>query len=339
MLSREQRNHVDTYAFRNGMRNIAYISGIARNVTGRTGFIQQTRNLNQMIPFELDSGDQMPAWVSDGKVVKIVARVTARVVKKKDESDPKSAALRETVLRVLKFEMPSVLEMPPEAAWAMSVPKGAPTNDDTPEDGKHGLPFSKGSNEVKIAGFVSGVMYRKAGVPGPDGRMPSGCLHLLIQQTKNPDEAIPVRVYGKLSEATEGRIKLGSPVFVQQGEARIDVKETGVMLEGGIAEVTKTPYIKSQGLFVATRDHIMQQPDWAIALALAGRALKTKAPSRSQQQAGEAERPALKVVPHDEDGATSVNQTAEELDAAEMAAVAAAAAELGGGASTPASVA
>jgi hypothetical protein len=329
MLSREQRNHVDMYALRNGMRNIAYISGIARNVSARSGYIQQTRNLNQLIPFELDGTDSMPGWIREGAVIKIIARVTGRLVRRNDDSDSKGGQQREMVLRVMKFEVPSVLEMPPEAAWAMSVPKGAPSNDETPEDGKHGLPFSKGSNLVEIAGFVSGVLLRKAGVPGPDGKRPSGCLLLNIQQTKNPDEAIPVRVYGKLTEAIESKIKLGSPVYIQSGEARIDVKETGVMLEGDIAEVTKVLYVKSQGLFIATRDHIAQQPQWAIDLALAGRALKGKPPAAAATEA--AERPALKVAALEEGAATAAAATpaAEQLDAEDEAAVAAAAAELG----------
>lgn len=331
MLSREQRNHVDMYALRNGMRNIAYISGIARNVTARSGFIQQTRNLNQLIPFELDGSDTMPGWIREGAVIKIIARVNGHVLKRSGEPDAKGGGLqREMALKVMKFEVPSVLEMPPEAAWAMSVPKGAPSSDETPEEGKHGLPFSKGSNLVEIAGFVSGVLLRKAGVPGPDGKRPSGCLLLNIQQTKNPDEAIPVRVYGKLTEAIESKIKLGSPVYIQSGEARIDVKETGVILEGGIAEVTKVLYVKSQGLFIATRDHIMQQPQWAIELALAGRAMKGKPPAAGAATAGEAaERPALQVVAPE--AKTDTTPTAAQLDADEEAAVAAAAAELGAG--------
>lgn len=333
MLSLEQRNYVELYNKVGGMRNVAYISGLAQKITARGGFIQQTPNLNQMIPFELEGKASMPANIRDGSVIKIVARVGGRLVKPKEGADPKAPLQREMVLRVLKFETPSVLEMPPEAAWAMSVPKGAPVGEDRPEDGKHGQPFTRGSNLVEVAGFVSGVFLRKAGVPGPDGKRPSGCLHLLIQQTKNPDDAIPVRVYGKLSEAIEGKIKLGSPVYIQSGEARIDVKETGVMLEGGLAEVTKVMYVKSQGLAVATRELINDQPEWAIELARAGLALKGKGPKPAG--VGTA-RPALQVATPEEEPAAVETATAtaaaggSALDGDDEAALAAATAELGG---------
>ena len=303
MLSREQRNYTDTYAFKNGMYNIAYVSGQAQGITPRGGYIQQTRNLNHLIPFTLEGSDRMPGWVRDGAVVKIIARVTGRIVAGASDADPKAGVRRECVLRALAFERPSVLEMPPEAAWAMSVPKGAPISNDVPANGMYGLPFSKGSNDVQIAGHVSGIWFRKGALPGPDGKRPSGCLHVLIQQTPNSDDSIPVRCYGRLSEALERHIKLGSPILIQNGEIRIDIKETGVIGPDGLAVVTKFAYIKSQGLHVATRDHILEQYDWARALAKLGMAKRDK-PAVEAQEATATERPALKVVSDHEVAAT-----------------------------------
>lgn len=340
MLSLEQRRNIENYGMRNGMVNVAFVSGIARNISPnrRSGFIQQTRNLNQLIPFITEGDDFVPAWVTEGNVVKIIARVNGRIGKQANPDDPKSVAIRDTTLRAMRFEQPSVLEMPPEAAWRMSPPKGAPVSDETPGEGNYGDPFSKGSNEVRIAGWVSGVYFRKAGVPGPDGKKPSGCLHVLIQQTKNPDEAIPVRIYGKLSQEHENHIKLGSPVLIQQGEFRIDVKETGVVGADGVAEVTKYAFVKSPGLHVANRSHINEQHDWAMEIALRGKAArdaKSKGGAAPAAPLPPAERPALKIVADPE--ASAEAPTRQALDAEEQAAIAAATAELGGG-KTPVAV-
>jgi len=293
MLSKEQRMYMDTAKYRGGMLNICYISGYAREIGTRSGFILQTTNDNLKIPFIIDKADTIPGWVREGVPVKIVGRLTGRIL----QSDDASKELhRVAVVKVLNFEIPSILEMPAEACWEMSVPKGAPAAPFDPKKGKHGLPQSKSSNTVQLAGYVGGVIFRKAGVPDSEGRRKGACLQVLIRQTKNADEAVPVRLYGdKITKEYERTVKLGTPVVITQGDLRVDVKETGGEEVDGIAEVSKMPYIRTNGLFVATRDHIQSQPDWAVQLALQGRERKKPA-AVGVAGATPAERPALKVV-------------------------------------------
>jgi hypothetical protein len=231
--------------------------------------------------------------------IKIVGRLTGAILKGKEGDDLKEQH-RVVVVKVLSFEQPSILEMPAEECWQMSVAKGAPEAPVMPKG--FGLPHSKSSNTVQIAGYVSGVMFRKAGVPGADGKRKGGCLQLLIRQTKNPEEAVPVRIYGeKITKEYERTVQLGMPVKITQGDLRVDVKETGGDEVDGIAEVSKMPYIRSNGLFVATRDDIKSQPDWAIQLALQGRQKKSPAAATAGAAAAtpaaieSGQRPALTV--------------------------------------------
>lgn len=265
MLSMEQRQYSDSYQFRGGMLNIAYVSGYARFVTKNGGFIQQTRNMNQMIPFTLDHKDSMPGFVSEMGIIKVIGRLYGAKL---------PSGHRICVLKALRIERPSILEMPAERAWELSPPPGAPASDFEPKFGQSGLPLTRRSNDVRIAGFVSGVMLEKAGTPKESGQVRGNDrLLILLQQTKNGDEAIPIRKYGRYTEANERMIRLGTPLFVNDSEIRIDVKPTGEMEEGGVIEkVTKHPYIQTWGQFkIATRDEIQHQPDWAVKLALEGR--------------------------------------------------------------------
>ena len=265
MLSMEQRQYSDSYQFRGGMLNIAYVSGYARFVTKNGGFIQQTRNMNHLIPFTLDQKDSMPGFVSEMGIIKVIGRLYGAKL---------PSGQRICVLRVLRIERPSILEMPAERAWELSPPAGAPTSDFEPKFGQHGLALTRRSNDVRIAGFVSGVMLEKAGTPNAGGeKRGNDRLLILLQQTKNGDEAIPIRKYGRYTEANERMIRLGTPLFVNDSEIRIDVKGTGEMEADGVVEkVTKHPYIQTWGQFkIATRDEIQHQPDWAVKLAMEGR--------------------------------------------------------------------
>jgi hypothetical protein len=270
MLSKEQRHRMDHISYRNGMRNIVYIAGLARGITAKGGWIQQTRNENHMIPFVVDEGSVVPSWVRDRSVVKVVGRISGAMLPRENEADPAGVRQRVAVLRAIHFELPSVLEMPPEEAWTMSIPKRAPASDARPAEGMVGVPNSRNSNRVEVAGFVAGVMLRRSGVPGSDGYQQNGCIHVLVQQTSDPAEAVPVRIYGRLSAEYEKKIRLGSPVYVPLGEMRVDAKEVGEPDADGIAPVRKVPYVRSSSLHVATPDQIQSQPAWAEALALEG---------------------------------------------------------------------
>lgn len=291
MLSMEQRQYSDSYQYRGGMLNIAYVSGFARMVSEHGGYIQQTRNVNHWIPFTLDRKDSMPGFVSEMGIIKVIGRVYGVKL---------PSGHRICVLKALRIERPSILEMPAERAWELSPPPGAPVSDFEPKFGQHGLPLTFRSNDVRVAGFVSGVMLEKAGTPKDTGQVRSNDrLLILLQQTKNGDEAIPIRKYGRYTEANERLIRLGTPLFVNESEIRIDVKSTGEKEEDGVIEkVTKHPFVQTRGQFkIATRAEIQHQPDWAVKLAMEGRRKPGKEADSSQAGAGATPQVAIATPP------------------------------------------
>lgn len=258
MLSMEQRGLQEFYRYRNGMTNLAYVTGYVTKLSARGGLLLQTRNANQAIPFEMSQRDKVPSTVRVGSIIKILGRIEGS--RHPETGEPTG------VLRVLRFETPRVLDLPPMEAWQHSLPKGAPAADFQPKIGSQGLQFLSSSNVASVAGIVAGVRLRRAGMVRADGSQENGCLYVLLQQTADSESSVPIRVYGRFSGTEERRIRLGTPVQVKNGSVRIDVKPTGKVLEGGIEEVKTYLYVKAPALYAASRDDIKEMPDWAMAL-------------------------------------------------------------------------
>lgn len=300
MLSMEQRGLQEFYRYRNGMVNLAYVTGYVTKVTSRGGLLLQTRNTNQAIPFEMAARDKVPSNVRVGSITKILARVEGG--RHPETGEPTG------VLRVLRFETPRVLDLPPMEAWQHSVPKGAPAADFVPKIGSQGLQFQSSSNVVSIAGIVSAVRLRKAGMVRADGSQENGCLYVLLQQTADPESSVPVRVYGRFSGSEERRIRLGTPVQVKNGSVRIDVKPTGKVLDGGIEEVQTYLYVKAPALYAATRDDIQEMPDWARQLMEKSKSSQAEAGPKDGNGGGESA-----AVASDSSTASAPTEAAEDL--------------------------
>jgi hypothetical protein len=259
MLSAEQRLYSNIHQSRNGMRNICWIAGIAREIHSKGGFIQQTKNMNHMIPFKMGPSDVVPNRYGEYSEIKIHGRIRGG----------RHAVTGERIVEITAtaVDAPSVLDLPPQAAWDHSLPKGAPSDTFTPKFGRGGLDFTQAASRAEVAGFVSGFQLKKPGTLNEKGEASGGCLTILIQQTENPDDAIPVRLMGSRSVIVATKIKIGSPVYVKDGEIRVRIKETGDPAgEDGIVPVHKYPYIHASMLYVASRNEISEQPDWALKL-------------------------------------------------------------------------
>ena len=264
MLSRDQKAYVDTFQYYNGMINVSWLAGYLRRGEEERSFsIQQTNNLNHALPVALRQGDVLPGRFKDLSRLKVTCRVTGRKLENGE---------RVAVLEVLGLDVPTVLDMPPTDQWNYMLPEGVPGSDFKPSEG--GTVFSKNSNVVKIAGYVCGVAVEPAGSINEKGNVSSGCLKLLIAQKGDFDNAIPVRIYGKLAEAQADRLRLGMPILIDDGEFRIRVKETGEAAgEDGVKPVAKYPYVQAKVVKLANRDVMMgDTPQWAVDLANIGRA-------------------------------------------------------------------
>lgn len=265
MLSRENRNNLDAYGFREGMRNVVYLCGFARYMTKRSGFIQQTRNENHFIPFILKDRDTMPAVAKEGAFIKVMAHVIGAKL---------PSGHRICVLRAFNIEKADVLDAPPESVWDIQPPAGAPVSEFRPKFGKGGVELSGRSNMAHIAGFVGGLLFERKGKIKEDGTPRSNdCLRVLIRQSEKDEEAIPVKIYGSAAAPQAKALKLGQPVYVRFSKIEIDVKKTGNVGGDGIEEVMKYPQLKTTEIIKhADRDVITRVPQWAIQLAMEGRA-------------------------------------------------------------------
>ena len=291
MLSKEQLRYDQLYAYRAGMLNTAWIAGVARYVTKREGFIQQSNNLNQMIHFVLEEGDTMPSWVKEGVNIKVIGRLhSARV-----DDEPV------VVLTALAFEAPSIYDMPPRAAWERTLRDGIPTDGVRPEAFRpedyrpkmDGVRIADTGNMVKVAGFVSSFVVEPAGVPKPEGGFTQGCLILTLRQTKEKDDLIPVRCYGPKAESLARRLDIGVPIKIE-GKLRVRLKNTGEPVgENGVLPVKKYPYVHASILSVANRDDIKEEPEWAKHMVLEHRSKRqaVKEAAKAKKAASQAPAP------------------------------------------------
>lgn len=321
MLSRENRNNLDAYGFREGMRNVVYVCGFARFMTKRSGFIQQTKNENHFIPFVLKDRDTMPKVAKEGAFVKVMAHVIGAKL---------PSGHRICVLRAFNIEEADVLDAPPESVWDIQPPPGAPVSDFRPKFGKGGVELSGRSNMVHIAGFVGGLLFERKGKIKDDGTPRSNdCLRVLIRQTDKDEEAIPVKIYGSAAGPQAKVLKLGQPVYVRFSKIEIDVKKTGKVGEDGIEEVMKYPQLKTTEIIKhADRDVITRVPAWAIQLAMEGRAQGRPAVAEGKVKlpeiaSGGLEAPASASQSVEEDAGVGEEQMADLLKAVSSRPVAA----------------
>lgn len=255
-----QRGPIDTYSQRNGMRNLVFTTGIISELGKRGGELLQTRYENLALPFVLNhERDSMPRWVKLGNPVKITGRFEGG--RHPETGEPTG------LIRVMYFDFPRVVDLPPAEAWDISIRKGIAQSDIAPTVGQTGLSRNPNANVAWIAGFVAGARLRRAGSLTETGQAGRDCLYILLQQTADPKEAIPIRLYGKFSALHERAIRIGSPIQVRSGTLRVDAKPTGKIEEDGTEEVHRYMFVQTSTLHTATKDDIEEIPDWARTMA------------------------------------------------------------------------
>ena len=292
MISIEQRRRDQMYQYRGGMLNAAWVAGVARGITPRGGFIQQSNNLNQMIGFVLEEGDSMPGWVREGANLKVIGRIHSS----REGSEPV------VVLKVLAFETPSIIDMPPREAWERTLRQGIPSDSVRPQAIEESAPDAQANprsmgrvrvadagNMVKFAGFVASVFVDPAGVPKPDGGFTVGCLIMLMRQTRDKDDLVPVRFYGAKAEAFGRRIQIGQPLKIE-GRMRVRLKNTGEPADAnGVLPVHKFPYLDATNICVASRYDITEEPAWAKEMFLQEQSMRTQRRQAAQERANPSE--------------------------------------------------
>ena len=214
MLSLSARMKADRHQYLHGFKNVAYLVGYIRHINANGFFLQMTNSENLMIPVTFQAGRKLPRGYSEFDPVKVYARI---VVKRDNWADP------EIMLVIVRLDRPNVLELPGAAAFYGQVHEQS-------TETKHFKPYgsgnsaSKACNQVMIAGFVSGYDLRL--VNPKYGASSNERLIIKLQQTADPEEAIPVRIYGRDLGRIASRLRNGMALLFW-GDIRTGLNPTG----------------------------------------------------------------------------------------------------------------
>jgi hypothetical protein len=271
MLSIEQSRSKHQYAYRNGMTNVAWVAGILRNSAKTSGFIQQTNNLNQMIQFRCEPGVAVPDSFTDGQPIKVIARMLHKRV----------GGIPTLELEVKRFDLPSIQDMPPRKAWEQAQRAGVPVDANAPanlrDDKLEGWRVQDTGNMAHLAGFVSA--YRAE----PPKEAGGGCVVILIRQTKDEDDVIPVRCYGADAASLARKLEVGMPLYFE-GRISVLIKNTGEPAgEDGILPTHKFQYLRVRMINVPGLKQIAAQPDWVPQMIQDAQSQRHKSRAASEQ--------------------------------------------------------
>jgi hypothetical protein len=272
MLSIEQTRSKQQYAYRNGMSNVAWVAGILRNPTKTTGFIQQTNNLNQMIHFRCEPGVVIPDSFSDGQPIKVIARMLHKRVNN----------IPSVELEVKRFDLPSIQDMPPRKAWEQAQRAGVPMDANAPtqlrDEKLEGWKVQDTGNMAHLAGFVSAYNFE------PSKEAGGGCVVILLRQTKEEDDVLPVRCYGKDSASLARKLEVGMPLYFE-GRISVLIKNTGEPAgQDGILPTHKYQYLRVRMLNVPGLKQIAAQPDWVPQMIQDSQSTRHKARAKVEQE-------------------------------------------------------
>lgn len=241
----KQKNANELYI--EGMYNAVWVTGYVRNIDrdSRTFYLQQTNNLNHMLPITYDADHPLPDVVRETEAMHVTGNVIGYFKSETNE--------RGVRVKAFSYEKPAADILVPDAAFNLALSEAIPTDEFRPQNGLEGTQ-NAGSNVVRIAGIVQAAFLTKKARPS---------LVLLIRQTENLDTAIPVRIYGAFAKPLKNRIKIGQAIHVE-GQYRVKVKERPDLATGGEAymPVDKTPYIHASNARVALPEEITQIPAW-----------------------------------------------------------------------------
>ena len=309
MLSIEQTRSKHQYAYRNGMSNVAWVAGILRSPTKTSGFIQQTNNLNQMIGFRCEQGVAIPESFSDGQPIKIIARMLHKRVN----------GIPTLELEAKRFDLPSIQDMPPRKAWEQAQRAGVPVDSNVPvnlRDDKEkldGWRVQDTGNMCHLAGFVSGYHFEAP------KEVVGGCVVILMRQTKDAEDVLPVRCYGADPESLARKLDVGMPLYFE-GRISVLIKNTGEPAgENGILPTHKYQYLRVRSLNVPGIKQIATQPDWVPQMIQDAQSQRHKTRAATEQ----ARKPAIEAQ------VQAAQQTVAEVDQAVATAQAATAANTG----------
>lgn len=258
------------YRYVNGMRNIAWLVGFLRKRDGQY-FIQQNNNIEQMLPITVPPGFVLP---SEFTPVEAACHIYAE--RENDE--------QRCNLKVFEVSRPSVRSMPPLSTWLRG--KGAHDEfrpfmsngeiqrelvekvEQNEEATEHEMALAEwfrfsgnrldsrlgeNANKVFLAGFVGATRY-----VSPNEHQNHGYGEIYLHQHREPERAIPVRLYNPAALNILKGLRKGHPVAFQ-GQIRMKVLPDD---EGNIR--SRSLHVRVDEVFATdpAKDFISDPPSW-----------------------------------------------------------------------------
>lgn len=226
----------------NGMSNILYLTGFARNPDTDAGvfYLQQNNNMDQLIPVRVRPNMRMPG---DRTPVTVLAHVYGT---KDDEGNPSMD------IRAFDIQKPSVRAMPTLTAWIAGSKKETDSerfnpftttkrnsegirdgeltdevkNQISQEDkfsddeqvlrdileatrGRLDTRLGDNANVVKLAGFVDSMKWIE-----PNEFQENGHVAIMLRQHDDQDRNIPIRLHSQAARVIMKGISIGLPISI-----------------------------------------------------------------------------------------------------------------------------
>lgn len=257
------------YRYVNGMRNIAWLVGFLRKRDGRY-FIQQNNNVEQMLPIEIPANFTLPAEFTP-------VEAACHIYGGREDDE------QHCVLRAFEITRPSIRSMPPLSTWVRG--KGAhdefrpfmsggeiqkelvekvEQNEAATEQEKALAEMFRASNrldsrlgenanKVFLAGFVGATRF-----VAPNEHQSHGYGEIYLHQYREPERAIPVRLYNPAVMSIMKSLRKGHPVAFQ-GQVRMKILPDD---EGNVR--SRNLHVRVDEVFATDpkKDFISDPPAW-----------------------------------------------------------------------------
>lgn len=265
------------YRYVNGMRNIVWLAGFLRKRDGQY-FVQQNNNTEQMLPLAVPDGFMMPPEFTP-------IEAACHIYGKREADE------QQCVLKVIEVSRPSIRSMPAHTTWARGkngkdefkpflnkneiqrelVDKINQNEEATEADkvlaeyfkssgGKFDSRLGDNANKVLLAGYTGATRYVE-----PNEHQEHGYGEIYLHQYREPELAIPIRLYSPGARSILKDIRRGNPAaFV--GQIRMKVLPDD---EGNIRH--RSLHVRVDDVLVAIKDvDLLDTPLWWADLFKAG---------------------------------------------------------------------
>lgn len=267
------------FRYVNGMLNVSYLTGFVRNPQEWGFYLQQTNNIDSMIPVRVKANMRVPA---DKTPVTVLAHIFG---------ERNAQGVPNVVARAYDIQKPSVRSMPALTAWVRGGGKESDAEDFRPfvtgagikpkltdEAAQHvesGESFTDdeqimrdiieatrgrldtrlgdNANVVQIAGFVDSMMWVE-----PNEFQSNGYGAIMLRQHEDTDKNIPVRLYSPAAKTIMKNVTVGLPISVA-GQIRMKV----IPDDKNPGEKIANMHVRIADVYRVERDKdIKETPDW-----------------------------------------------------------------------------